>query len=299
MNDQKIRIFNIQKFSLNDGPGIRTTVFFKSCMLNCLWCHNPESKEFKKQLLLDFEKCVGCGECARACTRHHFNPEHTIDRDNCSACGKCIDVCAGALELIGYDMSVSEIMSEVMRDKLFYDNSNGGITLSGGDPLAQPDGALALLKEAKECGLHTCVETCGYAQWKKVEAVSEFTDLFLWDFKESDNTLHKQYTGVSNMLILENLKRLNELGAEIVLRCPIIPSKNDRAEHFKAIANLAEAYSSIKRVEILPYHPLGQAKNNRLGQKDPLEGISFPEDNAVMLWLSEISKHTSKPVKKA
>lgn len=301
MVEQKMKVFNIQKFSLNDGPGIRTTVFLKGCMLKCIWCHNPESQAFKPQLMLHEEKCIGCGKCEKLCSKnlHCFDGEHTIDRDNCIACGECANECVGALEIVGRDCSVSEVIDEVMKDKVFYDNSHGGITLSGGEPLAQFDATLALLRAAKEKGIHTCIETCGYAEWEKVKELLPYTDLFLWDCKETNSDLHMEYTGVSNDLILENLNKLSESGAEIILRCPIIPGKNDREDHFEKIGMLSEKLKSVKWVEILPYHPLGKGKNRSLGKEDPLCNLTFPSDETVKEWIDKISKHTAKVVKKA
>lgn len=303
MNKVKGLIYNIQKFCINDGPGIRTTVFLKGCMLNCLWCHNPESKSPKKQLMLHSGRCIGCGKCIAACPEnlHSFSEsgEHCIERERCTACGKCVEICTGALELVGREVSVEEILKEVMRDALFYKNSGGGITLSGGEPLMQPEFTLALLKAAKEKGLHTCIETCGFAKWEQIETLIPYVDIFLWDYKECDPARHKAYTGVSADVILENLHRLNEAGASVILRCPIIPGYNDREEHFAAIAQLAEELSSVICVDIEPYHPLGKPKSESLGETYALDALTFPTDETVEYWINTISKNTTKPVRKA
>lgn len=303
MNKVKGLIYNIQKFCINDGPGIRTTVFLKGCMLNCLWCHNPESKSPKKQLMLHSGRCIGCGKCIAACPEnlHSFSEsgEHCIERGRCTACGKCAEVCTGALELVGREADTEEILKEVMRDALFYKNSGGGITLSGGEPLMQPEFTLALLKAAKEKGLHTCIETCGFAKWEQIETLIPYVDIFLWDYKECDPARHKAYTGVSADVILENLHRLNEAGASVILRCPIIPGYNDREEHFAAIAQLAEELSSVICVDIEPYHPLGKPKSESLGETYALDALTFPTDETVEYWINTISKNTTKPVRKA
>lgn len=296
-------VFNIQKFALNDGPGIRTTVFLKGCMLNCLWCHNPESKSPQKQLMLYKEHCFGCGKCVEVCPEalHRFreNGEHLIQRENCTGCGACETVCAGALKLVGQEMSIDEILEAVLKDLPFFKNSGGGLTVSGGEPFMQPEFTLNLLKAAKEKGLHTCIETCGYAKWEYIEAFIPYVDLFLWDVKESDAKRHKVYTGVSNERILRNLHRLNAAGANIILRCPIIPGLNDREEHFTAIAELAEELCCVQRIDIEPYHPLGKSKSESLGEKYALKQLSFPEEELVQNWIAAVAAKTSKTVQKA
>ena len=295
-------VFNIQKFCINDGPGIRTTVFLKGCMLDCKWCHNPESKKSRPQLMLHAERCIGCGECASVCPHglHSFEDGiHTIDRDSCSACGSCADVCVGALELCGYERTVDEIMAEVLKDSAFYKNSGGGMTLSGGEPFMQHEFALELLKSAKEHGLHTCIETCGYVDTKILEKFIPYVDIFLWDIKETDDERHKQYTGVSNAKILSNLSLLNEKGASVVLRCPLIPGYNLRDEHLYAIGELAESLGCVTRVDVEPYHPLGSSKSQALGIDYPLGDTGFVEDSEVARIISLICSKTTKEVKKA
>ncbi len=301
MADIKTTVLNIQKFSLNDGPGIRTTVFLKGCPLDCLWCHNPESKKRAPQLMLHVAKCIGCGMCLGACPKglHSFTPEHQIERAACTACGKCSEVCIGALEVAGKEMSVAEVLDEVMKDKPFYDNSGGGLTLSGGEPLLHFDFTLALLQAAKARGLHTCIETCGYAPWEHIKALLPYVDIFLWDVKESNATKHKEYTGVSNEPILQNLRAVNKAGGHIVLRCPIIPGLNDREEHLLSIAALAEELENVERIDIEPYHPLGQEKSEALGKDYSLSHLTFPEEETVQAWITLISSATKKPVQKA
>lgn len=295
-------IFNIQKFSINDGPGIRTTVFMKGCPLNCLWCHNPESKSRKTEIFFDARKCVGCRSC-EVCPYgcHVFtDTEHIFNREKCIACGKCAAECyTDALELVGTEKSVEEIIAEVMKDEAFYENSGGGMTLSGGEPMFQFDFTYELLKRAKENGLHTCIETCGFAKWEQYEKIADLVDIFLFDYKETDPGKHKEFTGVTNELILENLKKLDEKGCKTVLRCPIIPGLNDTDEHFTGIAKTANSLRNVLEINVEPYHPLGKGKSEMLGKEYFSDDLSFADDNAVKEWIEKISSQTEVTVKKA
>ncbi len=301
--DDKCLVFNIQKFSVNDGPGIRTTVFLKGCMLNCLWCHNPESKSARPQIMLTPRLCVGCGACLASCPQglHAFDESgaHNIDRSRCTACGACADACVGALEICGKPMTVDEILAEVKKDEAFYRHSGGGMTVSGGDPLFHPAFTRELLRRAKEESLHTCVETSGHARWEDLEALLPFVDLFLWDVKETDTVRHRQFTGVGNERILENLHKLDAAGAKTVLRCPVIPGCNDRPEHFAAIAALANGLTGVQNIDVEPYHPLGKSKSEALGESYALGDLGFPEEDTVKGWIAAIAADTAVPVKKA
>jgi len=300
MKDIKATVFDIQRFSLHDGPGIRTTVFLKGCPLNCVWCHNPESKTKSPELMLYENSCVGCGECVAACDikLHSFTDgKHVIDRLSCRKCGKCANSCVGgALTVSGRDMTVCEVISEVMRDKAFYDNSGGGVTVSGGEPLMQTDFCVELLSLAKEQGITTAIETSGFGKWENIERLSNCVDYFLWDYKETSPERHREYTGVDNTLILDNLCRLDSLGASIVLRCPIIPGLNDRDEHFRGIANVVNRHSSIIRAEIEPYHSLGKSKAVAIGKDYPLADIKSVAKDDAAVWQAAISKYTDKKV---
>ncbi len=296
-------IFNIQKFSLNDGPGIRTTVFMKGCPLRCIWCHNPESNAFVREMMYNEPKCVGCMKCASVCPEglHVFEDgKHIFKRDNCTLCGKCEDICpASVLEIAGKEMSVDEVVTEVMKDKAFYETSNGGVTLSGGEPMAQFEFSLELMKSFKGNGLHTAMETCGFAKEEHFREIAPYTDLFLYDYKITGGEKHKEHTGVDNELILSNLKLLDSIGKDIILRCPVIPSINDTTEHFRAIAEIANELENVLEINIEPYHPLGSGKAQSLGREYVLDGLTFPEEEKVKEWIDLVSKKTRIPVKKA
>lgn len=252
-------VFNIQKFCINDGPGIRTTVFLKGCPLRCKWCHNPES---------------------------HFSQTEVMKEN-------------GNRELCGTYMSVQEVIDEVLKDKVFYSNSGGGLTLSGGEPLMQIDFACELLKQAKQNGIHTCIETCGFAKTEDILRIAEYTDIFLYDWKLTDDSLHKKYTGVSNGAILDNLLRIDSIGAKIIIRCPIIPSVNDTQEHFTGIAQVANALANILAVEIEPYHSLGNNKYKKLGKSEAVPKFKMPDEEQVEYAITQIQKYTEIAVKKA
>lgn len=265
-------IFDIQRSSLHDGPGIRTTVFMKGCPLRCAWCHNPEGLTSSPLLSFLPEKCIGCGHCLPVCRPHgHSITEgrHLLDRSRCVTCGSCARECyAGALEMIGRDVTVAEVMEVVLRDRPFYESSGGGLTLSGGEPLLQAAFCKSLLQQAKQSGLHTCVETCGQYSYDRLEAVAPYVDLFLYDWKESDTTRHLTFCGAGNERILANLRALDGDGSRIRLRCAIIPGFNDRPDHFEGIAEIARSLHNLEGVELLPYHPLGVSKMRRFGLDD-------------------------------
>jgi pyruvate formate lyase activating enzyme len=267
-------VFDLQRFSVHDGPGIRSLLFLKGCPLRCSWCANPESQRFERELLLDPEKCVACGRCVAACRSgavSRVGEALGFDRDRCLACGDCADVCAaGARVRAGRIVTAEAVLAELLRDEPFFRNSGGGVTLGGGEPLAQPAFARAVLRRCRERGLHTAVETCGQVAWASVEAVLPWTSLFLFDLKHIDAARHRRETGGDLERILTTLDRLAGL-AQVVLRIPIIPGFNDQPETAAAIAARG-LRAGIRSVHLLPYHGFGQAKYCRLGRAYPFTG---------------------------
>ncbi len=291
-------IFNIQKFCVNDGPGIRTTVFLKGCPLKCIWCHNPESQSEKQEIMFYKDKCVNCGRCAAVCENgcHSFdNGVHKFERKNCVKCFACTQTGCEALEKVGQKISTDEVIDEVLKDKIFYDNSDGGITLSGGEPLFQFEFSMDILKKARENGLNTAIETCGFATEEKIKEISKYVDLFLFDYKETYSVLIRLFMGVDNTDILKNLALLNKMGKNIILRCPIIPGLNAREDHFKGICDTANKFEHILHIELEPYHSLGENKYISLGTCE--RKFSLPAEKEKQSWLSKISSATYKKVK--
>lgn len=252
---QELFVSQIQRFSLHDGPGIRTTIFLKGCNLRCKWCHNPESQLAQKQMMYYKDKCIGCGKCAEVCP-------HQLKK--CDFCGKCELYCpADARKVCGKEYSVDEVFSEIAKDKMFYENSGGGATFSGGECMLQIDFLYEILKKCKENGIHTAIDTAGNVPWEYFERVLPYADLFLYDVKAISDELHKQGTGVSNKLILENLLRLSGK-CDIIVRIPIIGGFNDDNAEVKKIAEFLKKIKCIKK-ELLPYHSMGEHKYDALG----------------------------------
>ncbi len=276
------KIFNIQRFCVDDGPGIRTTVFFSGCPLKCLWCHNPESWNINGNIFYYPSRCVSCGRCTKLCQCHTISDgKHVFDRTKCVTCGKCTKTDCGALEYTVKEYSAQEVIKEVQKDIKFFESSGGGLTVSGGEPMMQFYFLYELLSMAKESNIHTCIETSGFADTNKFEKISSLVDIFLYDYKMTDSVLHKKYTGVSNELIIKNLERLNELGAKIVLRCVIIPGINDDREHLEAIGKIADKMDSIYEVCIEPYHSMGNSKRANMDKAATLEEIQPPQKEDI------------------
>ena len=281
MGQKKGLIFDIKKFAVHDGPGIRTTVFFKGCPLRCWWCHNPEAIHSHPELVLFEIKCIGCGECFAVCPQqaHEALPDGTraYHQEKCILCGKCVEICyAEALVMEGREVTVEELMAELRKDIPFYENSGGGITLSGGEPLFQHEFILSLLKQCKTEGLHTVLDTSGQAPWKIFEEVLSYVDLVLYDIKHIDAVEHKTHTGISNNLTLENPEKVGQYGIPIEIRMPIIPGINDAEEDILRTARFLADINGIERVQLLPYHKLGESKYARLGKEYKLRTLEPP-----------------------
>ncbi len=284
------RIFDIQRFSIHDGPGIRTTVFLKGCPLRCLWCGNPESIDPKPQLSYVADKCIACGECFKVCKPNALSKDTAgkavVDRARCTNSGDCAPVCdPKALEMVGRDMAVDDVIEVVLRDRDYYAQSGGGLTLSGGEPLLQPEFAEDLFHAAKNHGIHCCIETSGYATWDVFERLRRVVDLWLFDFKETDPRLHEKFTGRENQTILERLQQLHDAGAAILLRCPMIPGHNARKEHLDGRGALSRRLPRLGGVELLPYYDLWRAKLKRFGLTAHLpESVKPPTRETVKSW---------------
>lgn len=279
---KKAKIFEIKRFAVHDGDGIRTTVFLKGCPLKCVWCHNPEGIEFNPQLALYENKCTFCGECARVCPEKTHKTEsglHIFDREKCIACGKCEEACFnGALKLYGKEMTVREIMPLLLEDKDFYDNSGGGVTLSGGECLMQADFCVELLKELKENGIHTAVDTCGFVSKETLDRVMPYTDIFLYDLKAYDGEVHIKCTGQSNKLILENIKYIDSCQKTIEVRIPYVPGYN--SEQIEKIAVFLSGLKNLTKVRVLPYHNYAGSKYSALNMENTLPEI-LPENDMI------------------
>ena len=271
-----LRIFDIQRFSVQDGPGIRTSVFLKGCNVGCLWCQNPESLSREPQLMYYEEKCVLCGACTAVCAQgvHELNKrEHRLNRSACIACGACAKVCpAGALELAGYDIGTAELMESVLRDKAFYEKTGGGVTFSGGEPLAQAAELAKVLQRCKAKDIHTAVETSSNVPEQAIRAVMPYTDLLICDIKCASNALHKKVTRTGNGAIQRNLEMLFHSGKNMWIRIPVIPGVNDTEQELMAMAALIRrGGAAVERIEFMPYHDFGKSKYTALGMDYPFE----------------------------
>lgn len=288
-------IFNIQRYSVNDGPGIRTTVFLKGCPLHCKWCHNPESISLEKELILREDRCIRCGECFLTCNYFAVNSvdgKYITDRGICAHCGRCVEVCfAEARAVVGKEMSIDEVIEEVEKDIIFYNQSGGGVTYSGGEPFLQHEFLIELLKASKQINLHTAVDTSGYVRFEILQQANRFIDLYLYDIKTLDDTIHKSFTDVSNKLITDNLKRLVELEKQIIVRVPIIPTINDRLEEIRQIGHFIKSLGGIDEIHILPYHKTGVEKYHRLGQQYSMEYAIQPTPNKLNILADELKKY--------
>lgn len=282
--EQEGIVLNLQRFSLHDGPGIRTIVFLKGCPLSCKWCSNPESQSFTKQLMYMDKNCIGCKRCLDVCAvgAIDFNLPNRINHDKCTQCGKCVEVCyPQALNMAGTTMTVEEVLNELDKDVVHYRRSNGGITLSGGESLGQPEFAEQLLRGCKKKGWHTAIETSAQSTKETLNKIAPWVDLFLLDIKHMDPNKHMQYIGKSNERILENAKLISQSGSKVIIRIAIIPGFNDTIEEIQAITDFAKELRTVREIHILPYHRLGEGKYEYLGIKYEMAGKESPSKETM------------------
>jgi pyruvate formate lyase activating enzyme len=273
-------VFNIQRFSIHDGPGVRTTVFLKGCNLSCFWCHNPEAALITPEIEFFPEKCIACGACVQTCqyaAQELVANERVYRRDLCQQCLECVDECfSGALVTAGRQSTSQEVLAEIERDRGYYQHSGGGVTFSGGEPMLQKDFLKEMLVMSRASGFHRAVDTAGNVPWEWLEEVLPETDLFLYDIKAFDREIHQKATGVGNQRILENLVRLDGTGKPIWIRIPVIPGVNDSLEEISQIAAYLAPLKSVQWVELLPFHTLGSEKYASLGKDYPARGLTPP-----------------------
>ncbi|MEG0308796.1 MAG: glycyl-radical enzyme activating protein [Clostridium sp.] len=280
------KVLNIQKYSIHDGDGIRTTIFFKGCLLSCLWCHNPESQNYSEELMYNEEKCAGCLACAEICPQRAIEKDgqHVCtNRGKCDLCKTCIDHCVNnAREIVGKEYTVAELVKEAEKDKMFYEESYGGITLSGGEIMTQNmDYIEELLKKLKRKGYNVAIDTCGYAPYENYERIMKYVDVFLYDIKLMDTTLHEKFMGKGNELILSNLKRLSDAGANINIRIPTIEGVNADKDSMEEIITFLKDNIIVKKVNLLPYHNTGRSKYDRLQREYKGYELSTPSEERM------------------
>jgi pyruvate formate lyase activating enzyme len=277
-------ICEIEKYATYDGPGIRSVVFLKGCPLTCLWCANPETQRKENELYYDFTTCIQCQRCIKACEKGvlvALDGKIHIDRGKCTACGQCVTECPmGALRLVGKEMNVEEVFKEVSKDMIFYQQSGGGITISGGEVLMHEEFVIALLQKSKENYINTAIETSGFGSWNSLFNIAKYCDVILFDIKHTDKRIHKEVTGVDYQVIIDNLQQLGKIHNHIIIRVPLITGWNDSPENIENIVQIAKK-NGIREIHLLPYHSLGREKYNQLGRKYSLAEIKSPADIVV------------------
>ncbi len=279
-------VFNIEHFAIHDGPGIRSTVFLKGCPLSCLWCHNPEGLSVAQQIVHYNERCIGCGKCVEACPNKAITFDssgvYRYDEKKCTYCGACVEVCSSkALELIGKTMLPEQVIEDVEGDRLFYEESGGGVTFSGGEPLLQWQFLEECLKLAKKRGLHTALETSGFAEKMVVERIAQYTDLFLYDLKHITSEGSKKCTGVDNTVIKDNLRYLSESGKRIILRIVVVPGVNDSSETIEAFCEFLKTLPFLECINLLPLHKSATEKYRRLGSEFRIADYNIPDEKKM------------------
>lgn len=278
-------IFDINRYAIHDGPGIRTTVFFKGCPIRCRWCANPESQQTARELVYLNNECILCGRCMQTCPRDAIrvsDADHFLARSACDLCGKCVDICpAEALQIMGRPVLVEDLYAEVSADRAFWERSGGGVTLSGGEPLVQPRFVKAFLQRCRADYIHTAIESCLHVATQTVTEIMPLVNTVICDMKLMDGERHRQFTGVSNALILKNLAALLQTDQDMRVRMPLIPGVNDDDTNLEALGAFLQAHREGAQLELMPYHRLGEAKYARLGRSCKMADIPTPSKEAI------------------